>query len=363
MIDALEATGNPSSVHQEGRRARAGVEAARRAVAALVDGDPDDLVFTSGATEAAALALSPDLGTGVEDPPAARLLVSVTEHPAVLQGHRFAADRVRLLPVGRDGRLDLDVLASALAGKGRSILALQVANSETGVIQPVAEAAALVHARGGLLVCDAVQGVGRVDCRFARLGADVLLLSSHKLGGPQGVGAVALASEALRVSALLRGGGQERGRRAGTENGPAIAGFGAAAREVLAGDEAPRVLGLRQRLESRLRALVPDVVIFGETSPRLPNTTAFAVPGLANDVALIGLDLDGVAVSTGSACSSGKVARSHVLEAMGVDLHLCTGLIRVSLGWSSTATDVDRFIDVLGSVARRARRQATRAAA
>lgn len=365
VVEVLDAGANPSSVHAEGRRARAVVEAARGAVAALVGALPEGVVFTSGATEAAALALAPGLSDGPGQLPATRLLVGSTEHPAVLAGHRFAADRVGLLPVLANGTVDLDALNDLLRqGSGRTIVALQAANGETGVLQPVAEAARLVHARGDLLVCDCAQAAGRIDCRFDALGADVLLLSAHKLGGPQGAGAAVLRSDALRFGLpLMRGGGQERGLRGGTENVAAIAGFAVAATEAASLADVTRLTGLRDRVETGIRALAPDAVVFGADAPRLPNTTAFAVPGLPNDAALIALDLAGVAVATGSACSSGRVSRSHVLEVMGVDPHLSSGLIRVSVGWPSTSADVDRFLSAFDAVLRRKRSRALRAAA
>ena len=352
MIEVLERCGNPSSIHTEGRRARAAVEEARSAVAALFGATPDGVTFTSGATEAAALALTPDLSDVVDRSPAARLLVGATEHPAVLQGHRFAADRVERIAVRPDGTLDLAALTLSLdRADGRSILALQAANGETGVIQPVAEAAALMHARGGLLVCDVAQAAGRIDCRFETLGADVVLVSAHKLGGPQGAGAVVLGRPSLGISsAVVRGGGQERGLRGGTENVAALAGFGRAAFEAASLRDTPRLAALREKVEQRLKALLPDRVIFGEDAARLPNTIAFAVPGFANETLLIGLDLEGIAVSTGSACSSGKVSSSHVLEAMGVAPHLRRGMIRVSLGWASTDKDIDRLLEAVGTV-------------
>ncbi len=365
IVDMLDRTGNPSSVHAEGRRARAVVERARAAVAALVGAEPGGVVFTSGATEAAALALSSDLSTNPGQPAAALLLVGATEHPAVLHGHRFARERVASVPVLSDGTLDLAALQARLDGAGgRVVLALQAANGETGVLQPVAEAARLVHAHGGALVCDCAQAAGRIDCEIAASGADVLLLSAHKLGGPQGVGAVVTRSDAVRLGdPLVRGGGQERGARGGTENVAGIAGFGAAAREAAPLADADRLADLRDAFEVGLRDLAPDAVVFGADASRLPNTTAFAVPGLANEAALIALDLAGVAVSTGSACSSGKVSRSHVLEAMAVDDHLRSGLIRVSTGWSSTSQDVDRLLTALDAVLRRTRARELRSAA
>ncbi len=365
MVDLLAETGNASSIHAEGRRARAIIEQARGEVARLVGARPELVVFTSGATEAAALALTPGLRSALGQGPVDRLLVGATEHPAVATGHRFLKDGVKIVPVQSDGVIDLAALETMLQdGSGRTLLALQAANSETGVLQPVAQAADLVHAQGGLIVCDAVQAAGRIECSFAALRADVILLSAHKLGGPQGVGAMVMGSDALRIETpLVRGGGQERGLRGGTENVLAIAGFGVAAREIASRPDVARLSALRDGLEGQLARLVPDLAVFGADAPRLPNTTAFAMPAIANETLLMALDLEGIAVSTGSACSSGKVSRSHVLEAMGVDAHLSGGLIRISLGWSSTTADVDRFIEAFGVILQRIRGRAMRSAA
>ncbi len=348
VLAAMDRLGNPSSIHAEGRAARAIVEDARRAVAELAGVEPRCVVFTSGGTEAANLALTPAIGAPGVKQPLARLIVGAGEHPCVLHGHRFAPEQTAIAPLGADGRIDLDALAALLASTdGRpAMLALQGANNETGVIQPVAEAAALVHAAGGLVVCDAVQLAGRASVAIAALGADFLILSAHKFGGPKGAGALVAARSELSLGApLLRGGGQERGARAGTENVAAIAGFGAAARVAGAqqAQESARLAALRDSLAERVRERAPDAVIFGAAAPRLPNTLCFAVPGVAAATLVIALDLAGVAVSAGSACSSGKVTRSHVLDAMGVEPALAAGAIRLSLGWASREADVARF--------------------
>ena len=339
MLAALDACGNASSVHAEGRVARGRIEAAREAVAALAGWPAQQVVFTSGGTEANAMALVPQSET--------LLLVGAMEHPCVRAGHGFAPDRVETIPARADGTIDLDWLAARLArASGKVLVALQAANNETGVLQPVAEAAALVHRHGGRLHCDAVQAYGRLSPEtLAGWGADALAVSAHKLGGPQGVGAL-LMSPGAEPAALLRGGGQERGRRAGTENGAGIAGFGAAASAALRGlsAEAPRLAALRDRLEGGLMQACPDVVIFGKAAPRLPNTTLFAVPGLTAETALIAFDLAGCALSSGAACSSGTVRRSHVLDAMGVAPALASGALRASLGWSSDTDDVIRLL-------------------
>jgi cysteine desulfurase len=345
MLAALDAVGNPSSVHAEGRAARRLVEDARRHVAALVGADPGRVVFTSGGTEANAMALAPGLsGCGA-------LLVSAIEHPSVLAGGRFPAEAVIQVPVGADGRIDLAALGRLLSASARAsaspLVSLMHANNETGVVQPVREAAALIHQAGGLLHVDAVQSAGRIPCDINDVGADLLTLSGHKLGGPQGIGALVWREEGLRLAEpLIKGGGQERGARAGTENVAAIAGFGAAAAAAarVFNREHERLAALRDRLEAGLKALLSGTVVFGAESERLPNTTLFAVPGAKAETAVIGLDLAGVAVSSGAACSSGKVAASHVLAAMGVPAALARGAVRVSLGYATEESHVDRFL-------------------
>jgi cysteine desulfurase len=344
-IRALAVTGNPSSVHAEGREARHLVEDARAEVARLAGVAPRSVVFLSSATEAANFALNPFFGVGPGGAPLERLIVGAGEHPCILLGHRFPPGAVEVAPLTGDGRIDLDRLQAAARRPGRPLLALQGANNETGVIQPVVEAAALIHAVGGFVFCDAVQLAGRARCSFEALGADALALSAHKMGGPKGAGALAISRAALSLGQpLIRGGGQERGARAGTENVAAIAGFGAAARACLTETgESGRLEALRDRLQRAVHRLAPDAVVFGETAPRLANTLCFAVPGVEAATLVIALDLAGVAVSSGSACSSGKVAPSHVLAAMGVAPMLARGAIRLSLGWASTDEDVERF--------------------
>jgi cysteine desulfurase len=344
---ALELTGNPSSVHAEGRAARAAVERAREAVAALVGAHAKNVIFTSGGTEANNAVLSPSLRRA-GGPACSALFVSAVEHPSVLNGHRFTPEAVEVLPVDREGRVDLAALAARLRAHNSApaLVSLQVANNETGVLQPVREAADLVHRQGGLLHADAVQAAGRIPLALQELGADVITISAHKLGGPKGVGAIVLASDAVELAdRLLRGGGQERGYRAGTENVAGIVGFGAAAAATLTSlaDERTRIAKLAAELEGQLGRIAPDAVIFGAGAERLPNTVAFAIPDLRAETALIAFDLEGVAVSSGSACSSGKVKRSHVLDAMGVERSLAERAIRASLGWDSTNDDVIRF--------------------
>jgi cysteine desulfurase len=360
-VAALDCLGNPSSIHAEGREARAIVEEARRAVAELAGASARSVVFVASGTEGANLALTPAIHGAASGGPLTRLILSAGEHPCVLRGHRFALEATTIAPLCPDGRLDLDALADLIAGgEGAPMLALQGANNETGVLQPVAEAAELVHAAGGVLVCDAVQLPGRVDLAKATAGADFLILSAHKFGGPKGAGAVIATRPEIAIGApLLRGGGQERGQRAGTENVAAIAGFGAAARLAAeeASSEAVRLAALRDRLAEQVLALAPDATIFGAQAPRLPNTLAFAAPRLAAATLLIALDLAGVAASSGSACSSGKVTPSHVLAAMGVAPELATGAIRLSLGWASSEADVERFGEAFGQATAALRRR------
>jgi cysteine desulfurase len=345
--EALAVPGNPSSVHAEGRAARRLVERAREQVAALVGAQAVNVFFTSGGTEANALALTPAIEIGADKRPRERLLISAIEHPSVRSGGQFRPEAIEDVPVASDGRADLAALGAALRQGPRPLVSLMLANNETGIVQPVKEAAALVHAAGGLLHVDAVQAPGRIACDIAVLGADLLTLSAHKIGGPKGVGALVRAGEDIHLAQpLMRGGGQERGVRAGTENVPGIAAFGAAAAATQGQgpQEALRMRKLHGALELGLRAITPDAVIFGETGERLPNTTLFALPGMRAETAVIAFDLEGVAVSSGAACSSGKVQPSHVLAAMAVAPELLRGAIRVSLGWGTTETDIERFL-------------------
>jgi cysteine desulfurase len=341
---ALETTGNPSSVHAEGRAARRLIEDARAEVAGLVGAEPKNVVFTSGGTEANMLALSP--ATGAASAPCRRLLVTAIEHPSVLAGGRFPASQVEQVPVSATGQIDLSALSTRLAvGEGRALVSLMLANNETGVVQPVSEVAHLVHEAGSLLHVDAVQGPGRIPCDINALGADLLTISGHKIGAPKGVGAL-IRREDIVLDPLITGGGQERNQRAGTENVAGIAGFGAAAAAARTGlaSEGARMLRLQERLEAKLRAASPGIVIFGAEAERLPNTTLLAVPGMKAETAVIAFDLEGVAVSSGAACSSGKVQPSHVLAAMRVPPALARGAIRVSFGPTTTESEIDCFI-------------------
>jgi cysteine desulfurase len=345
MATAWELCGNPSSVHAEGRQARRLVEDARAAVAGATGADAQDLIFTSGGTEANALALTPALrrSAGL---PVGRLVVSAIEHASVLAGGRYDTDQIEILNVTRSGVVDLNQLREVLAVGPPALVSIMLANNETGAVQPVAESADIVHAAGGLLHVDAIQAFGKIPLDIKLLKADLASVSAHKLGGPKGIGALVLAAGLSGLEALLRGGGQEQGRRAGTENMPGIAGFGAAVKAAMAslGEDGNRVEKLRHRLETGLRQ-TRGLQIFSESGPRLPNTTLFSAPGLRAETAVIGLDLEGIAVSSGSACSSGKVQPSHVLGAMGFGPELARGAVRLSLGWLTTEAEVDRALE------------------
>ncbi len=349
VLRALQLSGNPSSVHAEGRAARAEIERAREQVARLVGARAKNVIFTSGGTEAANLVLTQGFRR-LGQAGTTRLFLGAAEHPCVLNGHRFASESVEIIPVDANGILDLAWLEAQLKAAGHEsvLVSIQLANNETGVLQPVAEAARLVHEHGGLIHTDAVQAAGKIPVDLVGLGVDVLTLSAHKIGGPKGIGAVVLASDQFEIAdRLIRGGGQEKGFRAGTENVAAIAGFGAAAEIALRvlGQEAGRLQALRDEAETELRRIAPDAVVVGAQAERLPNTFAFAIPGLKAETALIAFDLAGLALSSGSACSSGKVKRSHVLDAMGMEPALAEGVLRVSLGWSTTKEDVIRFAE------------------
>jgi cysteine desulfurase len=296
------------------------------------------------------LALTPALETAGEKRKRDKLLVSAIEHPSVLSGGRFAPEAVEILPVTAVGLLDLHALRSAIARAERPLVSVMLANNETGIVQPIREIAEIVHAANGVLHVDAVQGPGRIDCRIGDLGADLMSLSAHKLGGPQGVGALICRGDIHIAEPLIKGGGQERGLRAGTENVAAIAGFGAAASVANHQTDSARMTALRDCLETGIKKATPQAVIFGQGSARLPNTTLFAVPGMKAETAIIAFDLNGIAVSSGSACSSGKVQASHVLAAMGVEPGLARGAVRLSLGLSTTQADVESLLNAWKNV-------------
>ncbi|WP_079211814.1 cysteine desulfurase family protein [Brucella pituitosa] len=356
VIEALGITGNPSSVHREGRAARALVESARRSVAALVNAKPEHVFFTSGATEAASTLLTPIYMMGRSPVRLSHLYVSATEHPCMLAGGQFAPDNITVLPVDENGVLRLDALEQALKAHDKSaglpLVAVQAANNETGVIQPIREIAALVKTAGGIFVVDAVQAAGRIKIDITAGCGDYLIISSHKIGGPKGVGAVIAISDLMMPKALVRGGGQEKGHRAGTEALPLIAGFGAAADVA-----ATRLNGngwsfeARDRLETGLMEIAPSATIHGKSVYRLPNTTFFSLDGQKAETVQIAFDLGGIALSAGSACSSGKVGPSHVLAAMGLEEG--PGAIRVSLEPNAPIESVDQFLDVLRKIVAR----------
>jgi cysteine desulfurase len=341
MAAAWDLSGNPSSVHAEGRASRGLVEDARAVVARAVGAEARNVVFTSGATEANSLALTPGLkrNSSLE---INRLVVSAIEHVSVLAGGRFAPEAIEILGVSRLGVVDLEHLRKILAGGPPALVSVMAANNETGALQPVGQIADIVHGAGGLLHVDAVQAVGKIPFHIKGVGADLISVSAHKIGGSKGVGALVLADGVNGLEAAIRGGGQEKGRRAGTENVPGIVGFGAAVKAAMASldRDMGRVENLRKRLEAGLRQ-TPGVFVFSEDAPRLPNTTLFTVPGLNAETAVIGFDLEGIAVSSGSACSSGKVQPSHVLQAMGFGPEPAKGAVRLSLGWSTTEADID----------------------
>jgi cysteine desulfurase len=340
----LARCGNPSSVHRWGRAARQEVERARSAVGALLHAPAEGVVFVSGGTEANHLAL---LGPGRD-----RILVSAVEHDSVLR----AVPEAERLPVDQEGVVMLDTLDRFLSDDPRpALVSVMFANNETGVVQPVAAISAITRAHRALFHCDAVQAAGKIPLDIGAIGADLVTLSAHKLGGPPGIGALVVTGE-LKLTPLLRGGGQERGQRAGTENLVGIVGFAAAA--VAAAKEiavCKRVCRLRDTLEAGVLAVAPDAVVLGAGAPRLPNTAAIAMPGVSSETQVIALDLEGVMVSAGAACSSGKVGPSHVLKAMGMGPDLVSSTIRVSLGWNSSEADVAHFLRAWTALYRRCR--------
>jgi cysteine desulfurase len=351
VIAAFDVAGNPSSVHGFGRRARRLVEDARAEVAALAGVMPARVVFTSGGTEANTAALRATGRTSI--------LVSAIEHDSVLE---TAPDAVRI-PVTADGLVDLAALERLLAEcREPALVSVMRVNNETGVIQPVADVTRIAHAHGALVHCDAVQAAGRIPLEVDQLGIDLLTLSAHKLGGPHGVGAL-VVRDGIPIAPVLRGGGQEQRRRAGTENVAGIAGFGAAARLAREGMEAHSTLApstlaeLRDDLERRLVRAAQEAgkpaVLYGRAAPRVTNTACVSMPGVTSETQIMTMDLAGIAVSAGAACSSGKVKASHVLTAMGVPADQAASAIRVSLGWGTTLNDIDRFVEAWTALRRR----------
>ncbi len=347
VVRAMGLTGaNPSSIHANGRAARKLIDDARDSVANLVGAAPAEVVFTSGGSESNNMVI---MGAGRR-----RVLVSPTEHAAVLKTVLTRCLDSDLIPVDEDGLVDMRGLETLLAeDEEPALVCVMAANNETGVLQPMAEISELVHRHGGLVHCDAVQAVGKIPVDIRAWGVDYLALSGHKIGGPQGIGALVRYGTSP-LDSLITGGGQEHGLRAGTENVAAISGLGVAAR--IAADtldeKTARLMGYRDALEAEIKALSPATRIFCEGAPRLPNTSNFSLPGVRSDRQLMALDLAGVSVSAGSACSAGKVEPSHVLDSMAVDPDISTTALRVSFGWSSEATDVGRFLDAWGDLVR-----------
>ncbi|WP_346900728.1 cysteine desulfurase family protein [uncultured Roseibium sp.] len=347
MVEVLNDVGNASSVHADGRRARARVEAAREQVASLCKTRSRAVTFVSGGTEANMTALTPTWQDQGSPAYLERLLRGATEHPSVAAGGRFPVSMQEVVPADGNGLIRLDVLKDRLADGGPALVSVMAANNETGVISPLAEIGELVSQAGGFFHVDAVQAAGRMAIDMDAWKADAISLSAHKFGGPQGAGALVVRSTARVPSPLMSGGGQENWRRAGTENVAAIAGFGMAAQDAeREAEDVTRLAALRDRLEAGIREICPAVTIFGEEAPRLANTSCFAAPGISAETALIAFDLERVSLSSGSACSSGKVSVSHVLTAMGVDEAAARCALRVSLGWNSSEADIDRFLEV-----------------
>lgn len=343
MAAALAEGGNPSSVHASGRVARNAVEEARIRLGILINAAPENIIFTSGGTEANNQAICTAVGIK-------RVLISAIEHDGVLAAANSSGARVEEIPVGIDGLADLNALESMLAARdgeseGKAIVSIMLANNETGVIQPIAEAAEIAHRHGALMHCDAVQTLGKIAVDFVALGVDTMSMSAHKMGGPQGIGAL-IHRPGLEIRPLIAGGGQERGRRSGTENVAGIVALGVAA-ELAAKDLelAADIAALRDRMEDEILKVSPSSNIFGKQSPRLPNTSNFTMPGVPGETQVMAMDLAGYAISGGSACSSGKVKRSRVLVGMGASDDDAVNAIRVSLGPTTTAEDVDGFLD------------------
>lgn len=340
LLETLDLVGNPSSVHAHGRALRSVIETARGQVAELAGAERDQIVLTGSATEAITQAIVGGVSAFGLD----AVVVSAGEHAAVLKAAEASGARVLSVALDSDGRIDLDGLAAALRESGRALVAVHWVNAETGVVQPVEQIARLVGPTAHYLFIDAAQALGKLDLDFAASAADLMAVGGHKIGAPAGIGALLMKRHTDPVR-LIPGGGQESGRRGGTESAALIAAFGAAATAFPIRYRSAGVPGLAGRLEAGVIELCPDAVVFGAAAERAGNTVDFAVPGLTSAVAMMGLDLLGISVSSGSACSSGKVGPSHVLAAMGVPAGLAECAIRVSFGWSSTAADVEAFLE------------------
>lgn len=365
MISALDAVGNPSSVHHEGRAGRKILEKARAELGAAIGAKGNQIVFTSGASEAATHALSPIIRAGGREVRVSRLYVSAIEHPCVLAGGRFNKDQLSFLKVSEAGLVDLDYLEEMLKAHdhaaGAPMVAVMLANNETGAVQPIDAIADLVHAHNGFLVVDAVQALGKLAVDVSELSAHFVIVSSHKIGGPKGAGALIFGDASISPQPMILGGGQENFQRGGTENIAAIAGFGAAAAEFSSLTvKIEQIKRLRDSIEAGVSTICSEAgnkagapVFFSQEVTRLPNTSCFSVPGVKAETALISLDLAGIAVSSGSACSSGKVKKSHVLSAMGVDDELAACALRISTGASTTNEDAQRFLGAFKNIVSR----------
>lgn len=364
MTAALDLPANPSSVHADGRAARRMLEEARASVGALVNAPGAHVVFTSGATEAATTLLTPEWTMGRAPLAFSRLYVSAADHPCVLNGGRFSPDAVTHIAVDGDGLVDLGDLEAQLGRHDRAaglpLVAMHLVNNETGVIQPAAEIGRIAHAAGAVVVLDAVQAAGRIHIDIADGYADFLIFSSHKIGGPKGAGAIVGAADLMMPRPLVKGGGQEKGHRAGTENLAAIAGFGAAAQAARAGLETmPAVAAARDRIEAMVTARFADAAFYGRAAPRVANTSFFAIPDMKAETVQIAFDLAGVALSAGAACSSGRVGPSHVLAAMGHGEQ--ASAVRVSLGPQTGEGEIALFEAALADIARRRKGKAAAA--
>ena len=346
MCEIMHTVGNASSVHEPGRQARQRVETARQQVAELVSASAKNIIFTGSGTEADNLALRGFLPR--------HLIVSGVEHGAILAPALLLDPYATIIEIGPQGQLDLASLEAALnASTEPALVSLMLANNETGIIQPVAEASEISHGHDALVHCDGIQGAGKILVDIDQLGVDLLSLSGHKIGGPQGVGARVMR-EGRAVLAQMVGGGQEMGRRSGTENVAGIAGFGEAAR--LAASELEQFAELttmRNRMEEQLAEVAPSRKVIGSDVPRLPNTSCVTMPGVRSDTQVMALDLAGISVSAGSACSSGKVSASHVLAAMGMELDEAMTAIRISLGRSTTEDEINRFVETWSLIFKR----------
>jgi len=360
MIKGLELFGNPSSVHQTGRTIRGAIEDAREQVASFLGARPQDVIWTSGGTEANNLGLTPSLFPRAMQKDI-RLYVNAIEHPSVLNGMRFAPEMITVIPVTSQGQIDLSWLEDQLnemsgdqdqaqtisPGSAPILVSCMAANNETGIVQPLAELAKIVQDAGGLLHSDCVQALGKRPLAWPELSADLISLSAHKIGGPQGVGALVLKDTSIILrDPLVAGGGQELKRRGGTENVLGIIGFGAAIAALKENQQKDQdqTTALRNELEQGLKEISPDCVIFGQDQERLPNVCCFGVPGFSAETQVIQMDLSGVSISSGSACSSGKVEQSHVLKAMGVAPDLSFAALRISLGNQTTKSDINGFL-------------------